>query len=164
MHKYFADWYRVASLKPQGDLLGNRWKSIEKLGKSKDASRAMDLVRLFRAKPLSNNGFLDECRTIFQETDPAFPMRGNELELRVLAGATTAWCLDNCSDKLADAVAFGLLDTSVIRLRSTQRRYNLRISTAAFARFMQNLHASHGKIIFKHQHFIGKTFENKGDT
>ncbi len=109
MHKYFADWYRIANLKPEGDLLEYRWKSIEKLGKSIDSSKAMDLVRLFMEKPLRNNSFLDEYRVVFQKTDPTFPMRGNELEMRVLAGATLAWCLDNCTNKLADAVAYAQL-------------------------------------------------------
>lgn len=109
MHKYFADWYRIAHLKPEGDLLGNRWKSIKNFGKSIDPLKAMDLVRLYIEKPLRNNDFLDEFRGFFKKTDPTFPMRGNELELRVLAGSTLVWCLNNCTKKLAYAVAFAEL-------------------------------------------------------
>jgi hypothetical protein len=111
MHKYFSEWYRIASLEPQGDLLAQRWESIENIGQSLDASKAKDLLRLFMAKPLTNSDFLNEYRMAFQKTDPAFPMRENELELRVLAGAAIAWCLENSPDKLGDALALGLLCT-----------------------------------------------------
>ncbi len=109
MHKYFAEWYRVVELEPKSELLENRWKAIEKIGKSINLITALDLVRVFRAKPTSKSGFSDEYRSAFQKTDSTFSMRGNELEMQVLAGANLAWCLDNCKHRLADAVAFALL-------------------------------------------------------
>jgi len=88
MDKHFADWYRVARLEPKGDDIPKRWAGVEAFTKELDSAKAMDCVRLFFGLPVSSASFQDGLRATFQKADPAFPMRDNDVELRVLAGAT----------------------------------------------------------------------------
>ncbi len=90
MYKLFAEWYRVAGIDPRGDDLPKRWAGIETLTGTMDTTNAVDLARLFLGSTSGSAQFKDQLASRFQNADPAFPMRNNDLELRVLAGAAIA--------------------------------------------------------------------------
>jgi hypothetical protein len=88
MEKHFSDWYRVAHLEPKGDEITKRWAGVEAFTKEVDTAKAMDCVRAFFGLSPVSGTFLEGLRATFQKADPAFPMRDNDVELQVLAGAT----------------------------------------------------------------------------
>lgn len=111
MHKFFGDWYRVAQIEPKGDDLPKRWAGVEELVRAIDAEKALNLARLFLGSTTISADIKEQFALIFQKADPAFPMRDNAVELRVLAGAAVAHCVEtqgtNTSDILALAVVSG---------------------------------------------------------
>ena len=90
MHQSFGDWYRAATIKPDGEDLKKRWVGVHQF----DPSRAymLELARLFFGLGKPSEKFLQDFRNVFQEADPAFPVKDNDLELRLLAGAELADC------------------------------------------------------------------------
>lgn len=96
MHKHFADWYRDAKIEPTADQLERRWKAIEAFAKPRKGriEKAVELNRLFFLIPTADPEFTTSFREAFQSADQAFPMRGNDFELRLLAGATLASMID----------------------------------------------------------------------
>lgn len=119
MHKDFADWYRIADIKPDGAILEKRWQAIETFSKSTDMTSVLELLRLFFTRPLKNATFLETYRQPFKDTDAAFPMRNNDLELQILASATLVhlWESEKEQIELADAAALGTVCTSYRQLR-----------------------------------------------
>ncbi len=109
MHKYFAEWYRAAGVDPKAGDLEKRWKAIEGFAENLNLQNGLELVRLFYARPPQSASFVDEYSTVFQAADPTFPMRGNALELQVLAGATIAHVVQTTRSVIADALALGML-------------------------------------------------------
>jgi len=85
IHPSFGDWYRAAKIAPDGELLKKRWEAVDNF--EINQGYAVDLVRLFFGVGQVSEKFLNEFRTAFQKTDAAFPMKHNDVELRVLAGA-----------------------------------------------------------------------------
>ncbi len=90
MHQDFADWYRVVSIEPREEDLRKRWKTIESLGETTAPADLFELVRLFYNLPFRGEQFLTKFRDAFKANDDVFPMRGNDAELQVLAGASLA--------------------------------------------------------------------------
>ncbi len=91
MHKDFAEWYRLVSLVPDSDKLPKRWAGVmEWVSNLHDDDAILETVRIFQGLPekVARDGFL----AAFRKHDPAFPQR-NELELRVLAGASIVECV-----------------------------------------------------------------------
>lgn len=90
MHRDFGDWYRLVSLAPEDHQLKLRWSAIEKWSSEEsDQTSVLELVRVFLQIPTTGPGVREKFATTFQGFDSAFSRR-NELELRVLAGATLA--------------------------------------------------------------------------
>jgi len=118
MHKHFSDWYRVIEIEPRGDDILKRWSGVETFVGVLDTFKALDTVRLFVGTPLGNPEFKDELANTFQKADPAFPMRENDLELRVLAGAILVHHLNTKKGNLADAIALGISTGSCVPLRA----------------------------------------------
>jgi hypothetical protein len=87
VHRDFADWYRVVSLDPRPELLLQRWKAIEAFTNDASVLDILDLTRIFYALKPKQDTLLERLRTGFKATDESFPMRGNDAELQVLAGA-----------------------------------------------------------------------------
>jgi hypothetical protein len=91
MHKNFGEWYRLVSIEPNGELLQKRWAGVEEWVSAlrSDDDSILKTVRIFQGLPPkgSHEAFLE----VFRKHDPAFPQR-NELELRVLAGASLVEC------------------------------------------------------------------------
>lgn len=121
MHKNFAEWYRLVSIEPKGDDLKNRWAGIEEWTASfrKKDEAILETVRIFQGLPevSSREPFL----AAFRKHDPAFPQR-NEMELRVLAGASLVKCIESTGDAaLRPAVIAGMaLEASRLRVSDPQ--------------------------------------------
>jgi hypothetical protein len=128
MHKNFAEWYRLVRIEPNGEILKNRWAGVEEwrasLRGQDDA--VLETVRIFQGLPevTSREPFL----AVFRRHDPAFPQR-NELELRVLAGASLVKCIEppgddddnDDSDCARTAVIAGTaLEASLLRVSDPQ--------------------------------------------
>jgi hypothetical protein len=90
VHLDFADWYRTVSIEPKEEDLQKRWRAIESLRETVGPSELAELVRLFFGLPSHDDKFLAKFRGVFKAADDAFPMRDNDPELRILAGATLA--------------------------------------------------------------------------
>lgn len=109
MHKDFADWYRIAVVEPEGEMLKARWEGIVKAGAPVSVTSILEVVRLFYDKPLRDPNSLPAFQAHFKETDPAFRMKGNKFELQILAGTTLIYKLENSSGILKDLVALAML-------------------------------------------------------
>lgn len=109
MHKLFAEWYRVAGTEPKGEDLPKRWAGVEALIAAVDTARAIDLVRLFLGSTTVSAEVKEQFALTFQKVDPAFPMRDNSLELRVLAGAAIAYYVETQRTNLGDALALAVV-------------------------------------------------------
>ncbi len=109
MHRYFADWYRIATIEPQPDVLDKRWEAISGVVGSLDVDQAFELVRLFYGSPRTEARFVERYRDAFKARDVTFPMRDNDAELRVLAGATIVSLLDGRGGPVADAAALAMV-------------------------------------------------------
>ncbi len=105
MHTDFADWYRIAGIEPDAALLTNRWSGIEKVLATIDGASVLELVRLYYGRALSDESFLERFRLPFKETDSTFPMRSNDLELKVLAASTLMALLEDRPRELCDLAA-----------------------------------------------------------
>jgi hypothetical protein len=121
MHKNFAEWYRLVRIEPNGDILKNRWAAIEEWSASfeGDDDAVLETVRIFHDLPpvTSREPFL----AVFRKHDPAFLQRDNELEQRVLAGATLLQSVlthDDHEEALRAAVIAGTA-LAASRLRAT---------------------------------------------
>lgn len=108
MHRLFADWYQVVTIESKGETLSKRWEGIEEVIKSLKANLALDIVRLFFKKHSKDSEFSTNFAEYFKKVDNTFLMRGNDLELQVLAGATIMSCLDT-SQKDAMNIAYGVV-------------------------------------------------------
>lgn len=119
MHKYFADWYRIANVDFETEDLERRWKVIEQLVKDADANSALEWVRLFLGRPPANKDFLMHLGESFKKHDSAFPMKKNLLELRILCGASITHLLDEGDPKLACTGALALICAYCFGLRKS---------------------------------------------
>jgi hypothetical protein len=117
MHKYFAEWYRVAGVEPKGDDLPKRWAGVESYIASLNAANAIDVARKFLGLSTASPTFNEQFAGIFQKADPAFRMRDNELELRVLAGTVAAQYLETQRTTVGDIVGLAVVSGACPRLR-----------------------------------------------
>jgi hypothetical protein len=108
MHQDFADWYRRVHIEPKEEDLGKRWEAIEAFHEKAKPSDLCDATRVFFGLPPKSEDFLQKYRDVFKATDSAFPMRDNDAEIRVLAGATLANHFTE-SDKWASLAALALV-------------------------------------------------------
>lgn len=51
MHKNFAEWYRLVSIEPKGDVLKSRWAGVETWSVSLSADAVLETVRIFQGLP-----------------------------------------------------------------------------------------------------------------
>lgn len=94
MHPDFADWYRKVTLACDSTLLQHRWNGLDAFVNDASHEEVIELARLFFGLPPRDNSFISSLRKRFKEADEAFPMRDNDAELRVLAGAALVKLLD----------------------------------------------------------------------
>jgi hypothetical protein len=119
MHRLFADWYREASVTINPSQLEQRWAGIEEFASQKKnrLTRALQLIRIFYSMPGRSMELTEEYRDCYKKHDPSFPMRDNEFELQVLAGATLIHMIESWPDPTALHVALSLTCCSVQGLR-----------------------------------------------
>jgi hypothetical protein len=117
VHRDFADWYRAVALDPKAEELEKRWKAIEVFSKNVDAATLAELIRLFYDLCQKNPKVLESIRQAFKAADLAFPMQGNDAEMRVLAGTILAHITDN-GGMLGTAGSLGTVTTACEGLRA----------------------------------------------
>jgi hypothetical protein len=108
MNNLLPNWYHVARVDVDGNELEKRWEGIEAFDKGLKLDKALDALRLFSGIPMRDGNFKEEYGAIFQQIDPTFRIRNNDLELRVLAGASTVKVLDRKYGDLSDPVALSI--------------------------------------------------------
>lgn len=110
MNPHFPDWYRIAGVEPPQRLLTERWTGLEEFCRDLKASDVVELSKLF-ATSLPSTLFLQRFRLAFQTPDPTFSMEGNDVEVRVLAGASLAHLIQGtvASAELRDFAALTLV-------------------------------------------------------
>lgn len=109
MHKDFSDWYRLVSIEPYGEVLTKRWAGVEEWVSTLpgDDDAVLETVRIVLG--LSPKSSLEPFLAAFRKHDAAFPQR-NEMELRVLAGASLIRCVqlaDGGDDGVRAAILAG---------------------------------------------------------
>jgi hypothetical protein len=150
MHKDFADWYRVVALEPRQIPLELRWAGIEAFTAELQTNSAFDIVRLLFGKTPKDANVLVRFQTSFKKSDEAFPMRGNELEIEVLACGTVAHLLDSADTRLADAVALAVVCSDFQGLRQKPRLSDfLMLAEAYLHKRSDTLRAQIGPAIIK---------------
>lgn len=107
MHKHFADWYRYVSLEPSHEQLSRRWAGIEEIAASATGSEIPNIALAFLRAPAEESS-RDLMRQRFQKHDATFPMRDNDLELAVLAGASLVQVLDTRPGAIGNLAALCL--------------------------------------------------------
>lgn len=113
MHLHFADWYREASIDASGERLDSRWQGIESASRQGDfgKERIADLLSWAYCQDPSpgSPGWL---RPYFQGHDSAFPMRGNDQEMAVLAASLLINQLDDST--ASPLFALGAVNAALI--------------------------------------------------
>lgn len=117
MHKFFPDWYRVAGIQPDSENVVKRWAGVEAIVANLDTNKALDVARLFLGLTTLSTESKDQFSSAFRKTDPAFPMRDNDLELRVLSAAVAAHYLESQRTAAGDALALALVSGACVDLR-----------------------------------------------
>jgi len=115
MHSQFSEWFRSAGLPQEDDVLQKRWAGVEAFEVDRDESVA--LVEVFFGNFDNKETFLEAFRKNFQDADTAFRMRGNNLELSILAGAELMDCIERANSEQADFAALALVACAVQNLR-----------------------------------------------
>ncbi len=121
MHKYFADWYRIAAIEPHPDVLEKRWEGVQGIVYSLDVADVLEVARLFHGAPRTDGRFVERYRDAFKACDVTFQMRDNDAELRVLAGATIVSLLGSRVGPMADLGALAMLCPDCRGLRHGDR-------------------------------------------
>jgi hypothetical protein len=98
LSELFPEWYRVADTAPTDDTLEKRQKGVEAFAEFlSDTDKGSSMADVVEAAQLCFESSLPvetiwpnvtTMRAVFQKADKLFPMRGNDFELRVLAGAS----------------------------------------------------------------------------
>jgi len=110
------DWYRIASIASyNAEILESRSNVIHSIIESKNINWLLDCVRLYLNKPNVSEEFKKEFTSLFL-ADPLFPIKENDFELRVLAGAIINEHIN--SNKGSDSVSLAMaLMTSSFELK-----------------------------------------------
>lgn len=88
MHRHLGNWLRQIHPEPTSDYVRLRSAAIAAVAKKPSVHDVVALARLVWSLPLADPVFVDRFADAFRKEDAAFPMRENEHELSVLAGAT----------------------------------------------------------------------------
>jgi hypothetical protein len=115
MHANFPDWYRSAQVSADATLLAKRWSGVEELTRQPTGDLMLMLLRLFAVPNTPESAATPAFRQPFKTHDPAFLMRDNLQEVRVLAGAVLRIIIDaagKAGSNAADLAALGLVAAS----------------------------------------------------
>jgi hypothetical protein len=107
MNSHLPDFYRLVDLEPKADMLALRETAIQSMIESSAAPDWLGIVRIFLNRSVS-----PETRSVFagvfRTVDAIFPLRGNDAEMVVLAGASLYELLQQESGT-ADVAAYALV-------------------------------------------------------
>jgi hypothetical protein len=131
MNSQFPDWYHAARVEVDSAELNRRWEGIEAFDKSLEIDKALDALRLFNGIPPRDTNFKEEFGSVFQQIDPTFRIRNNDLELRILAGASIVKALERRNDELSDPIALSTICASTRGLFSNGMNMNQDVLDAA---------------------------------
>lgn len=149
MHRDFADWYRAATVDLRTVDLEKRWQAIENLEPSLDSRKALDLVRMYFGRPAKESKFVEDFRSAFKTADPTFPMRGNDLELQILAGGTIVHVLEKRSGQIADCAALAMVTADYYGKRAGRRAVDLiEHAVTCLAKRSEELRRFEGELAF----------------
>lgn len=95
MLDFLPEWYRMASIEPDVEILNKRREGINNHVSAMDKQSVFEIVRLFFKKGLKYNESIDSFRSAFRDVDEIFPLRNNNLELQILAGASILNCIES---------------------------------------------------------------------
>ena len=115
MHTDFAEWYRAAGIKPNGDDLPRRWEAVTAF--PMNAPEIGNAARLFYGLPEVDQGFPQRIRVALQKADPAVQMSGNDREIALIAGALLVETIVNVDFPLAFCAAFSAVCPAAKNLR-----------------------------------------------
>jgi hypothetical protein len=115
MHKDFAEWYRLAGIEPDGEILKKRWSVIDEFDPKRDG--VISLAKMFYRLGRPEEAFLSSFIEAFQQEDPAFKIRDNDHELSILAGAQLVDTISRADTKLADLAALSLVSAAASNAR-----------------------------------------------
>jgi hypothetical protein len=117
MDAHFGDWHRDAGMEPNSETLPKHGAAIEEYNPTH--AQVISLTRLFYGFLKQDDAFLDDFRLIFQVQDATFPMRGNMLQMAILAGATLIQIIKFGKDQhLADFAALCMVSAAAQGLRT----------------------------------------------
>src|SRR5829696_6643450 len=118
MHRFFANWYSLARPEPSSDTLDKRWAGIESYCQGIETKDVFEVIRLFFARPVRDESSEEKFRQFFKDTDSAFLMKDNSLEVQVLAAAAIVNILEQNPSVVTDATALAVLSANCRDLRS----------------------------------------------
>jgi hypothetical protein len=98
MHKHFADWYRECGISPTPEILEKRWTVIQSFASGINNEDLQSLVCTFGHDSSCCPQFPEKFSSLFHQEDTSFPMRNNQNELRILAGACLSEIFNGTSD------------------------------------------------------------------
>jgi hypothetical protein len=107
MNSLLPDFYRLVDLEPKAEMLALRATAIQSLVEDPAVPDWVGTVRIFLGRSVSadaRSAFVGS----FRAADPVFPLRGNDAELVVLAGATLYELLQR-PGAAADVAAYALV-------------------------------------------------------
>jgi hypothetical protein len=119
MHKDFSDWYRAAGIEPVAQQIPPRWTGVKEF--DPNAAHVVTLAKFFFGLERPTESFLAIFRQPFQAADVTFPMKENDEELKVLAGAELVDIIERGSAELAMLAALCLVSASFQNLRKKAR-------------------------------------------
>src|SRR5438093_1564530 len=115
MHQDFGEWYRARRIEPNAEALPKRWTGVVAFDGS--GSEIVSLARLFYGLGKPSDQFLSAFRAVFQTADAAFPMKKNDQELIVLAGAKLIHLIEFSDKEKACMAALSLVCGAAQNLR-----------------------------------------------
>jgi hypothetical protein len=86
VNEYFAEWYEVADIKPDPEVLKRRWEGVQKASENPDTQFLADLGRLFYGRGTGADK-VEKLVASLREVDSTFASTGKNLELAILAAA-----------------------------------------------------------------------------
>lgn len=117
MNPKFADWYQLAHLQADHELLQRRWSGVESFVKALKPSSVYELARRFYGLPCRDADACSQFESALREADNAFTTTGREMEFTVLAGAALASTLEKSNPiSIASALCLVVANCQGLRL------------------------------------------------
>ena len=120
VHPDFAEWYHIVSIAPSTEQIEKRWQAVEQITSTFTAQQMLEVVRLFQPDLISSSQ-TNAIVQAFQNADPIFPKRGNDVELQVLAASVIIDAISKTPTARTDAIALATICSSYTNKRTSAR-------------------------------------------